>query len=90
MNIFELMTVLAIPAGAFAGYYFVSPYGTVLGVLAALIGAVAGRYIGPILGLLFLLPFEGVARLGRFLTIGRWTEPHDIQQPPTTTRDDRN
>ncbi len=85
MNIFALMTALTIPAAAFAAYHFVSPYGTVFGFLAALIGAVAGRYIGPILGLVFLLPFKGAVRLGRFLGIGRWTEPL-----PTRTRRTRD
>lgn len=45
MNIFELMTLLAIPAGAFAGYHFGSPFGVVLGVFAAVAGAVTGRYM---------------------------------------------
>ena len=77
MNILELLTVLAIPAGAFIGYHFVSPFGTIYGVLAAIAGAVAGRYIGPILGMVFLLPFELAVRLVRFIRTGRWTEPHD-------------
>ncbi len=75
MNIFEMGAFLGIFAGATAAYHFVSPYGVFLGVLAAAVAAVAGFFIGRLAGLLFLLPFEGAARLGRFLTTGRGPEP---------------
>ena len=75
MNIFELGAFLGIFAGAIAAHHFVSPYGVFLGVLAAAIGAVAGFFVGHFAGFLLLLPFEGAARLGRFLTTGRWTDP---------------
>jgi lipoprotein signal peptidase len=87
MNVFELMTFLAIPAGAFVGYHFVSPFGVAFGIIAALIGAVAGLYMGPLLGLLFILPFEGLSRLYRFLTTGRWTDPQFTPEPPSTPND---
>lgn len=74
MTIFEVAAFLGIFFGAAAAYCLVSPYGTVLGVLAAVGGAVTGFFIGPIFGLLFLMPFEGAARLKRYLGTGHWTE----------------
>ncbi len=88
MNIFELARFLAILAVGAAAYYFVSPFGTILGVLAAIAGAVGGFFVGPFIGLLFLLPFEGAARLGRFLTTGRWTDPQFTSETKKPKADD--
>ena len=83
MNMFELGGFLGIFAGAIAAYHFVSPYSVFLGLLAAGVGAVAGFFVGAFSGLLFLLPFEGAARLCRYLGTGRWTDPTlDSQQRP--------
>ncbi len=57
MNIFELAAIVGVPAGAAAGFHFVAPFGIGFGVLAALGGAVAGFYIGPLLAVLPFLPF---------------------------------
>jgi hypothetical protein len=75
MNIFELMTVIAVPVAGIGAYQFVSPYGIIWGILAGLVGALSGLFIGPIIGLLFILPLEGASRLVRFLMTGRWTDP---------------
>jgi hypothetical protein len=90
MNIFELTRVLAILAGGTAAYYFVSPLDTLLGVLAAIAGAVGGFFVGPFIGFLFLLPFEGSARLARFLKTGRWTDSQFTSESNKLKADDHS
>ena len=89
MNVFMLMTLIAVPGLALTAYHFASPFGVIVGIIAAIVGAAAGFFIAPVLGYLFLLPFEGAARLCRFITTGRWTDPQ-FTPPPRPTSNDRN
>jgi len=75
MNIFGLTAFLGTIGGALVAYNFIMPFGFELAVLAAIVGAVGGYFIGPYFGLLFLLPFEGAARLWRYSKTGNWTVP---------------
>jgi uncharacterized protein YqgC (DUF456 family) len=84
MNIFELLSFVAIPVCAYAAYHFASPYGNMLGIAAAIAGAIAGFFLSPLIGMLFLLPFEGAARLRRFLTTGRWSDPGETPSTPSS------
>jgi len=74
MNIFELSRLLGPMILAFVGYQLADSFGPWWALLAVLAGIVIGWFVGPWLGLLFLLPFEGVARLARFIRHGRWTD----------------
>jgi hypothetical protein len=74
MNIFELSRLLGPMILGFAGFHFTEPYGLWWALPAVLAGIIAGWFIGPWFGLLFLLPFEGAARLVRFVRHGRWTD----------------
>ncbi len=74
MNIFELFRLLGPMIMGFAGFHFAEPFGHWWALLAVLAGMIAGWFIGPWFGLLFLLPFEGAARLARFVRHGRWTD----------------
>ena len=83
MNVFMLMTLIAVPVLALAAHHFASPFGSIIGIIAGIMGAVAGFFIGPLIGYIFLLPFEGAARLYRFVTTGRWADPESTPPPPT-------
>ncbi len=74
MNVFELARLVTPVALGALTFYFVAPFGTILAIFVALGVAICGFLIGPLLGWLLLLPFEGAARLGRFLKTGRWTD----------------
>ena len=71
MNIFEIGTICLALFGACLGFAIATPYGTILGIAAAITGALFGYFIGPILGLLILLPFETASRVGRNLVSRR-------------------
>jgi hypothetical protein len=75
MNIGVLTGLIGIFLGSAIAYHFVSPHGTLLGVCAAVGAAFIGWFIGYAAGFLIILPFEGLARLHRFFTTGRWTDP---------------
>jgi hypothetical protein len=74
MNIFELCRLMGPLTLAFLGFHWVEPFGLWLALLAGLVGMIVGWFVGPWFGLLFLLPFEGAARLSRFVRHGRWTD----------------
>ncbi|KJV06359.1 hypothetical protein VZ94_11755 [Methylocucumis oryzae] len=75
MNIFGLTAFLGIIGGALVAFNFVIHFGFWLAALAAIAGAICGHFIGPIFGLLFLLPFEVGARLWSYFNVAsriRW------------------
>ena len=74
MNIFELFRLIGPMILVFVGFHLVEPFGIWWALLAVLLGIIVGWFVGPWLGLLFLLPFEGAARLARFIRHGRWTD----------------
>ena len=65
MNIFELFKLLGPLILGFAGSHFAEPFGFGWALLAVPTGIIVGWLVGPWFGLLFLLPFEGAARLAR-------------------------
>lgn len=87
MNIGTVTGLIGILLGAAVGYHFVSPHGTLLGVCAAGITEFLGWFVGCAAGFLIILPFEGLARLHRFVTTGRWTDPL-VDQSSKTRPDD--
>ena len=74
MNIFELFRLLEPLIFGLAGFHFADPFGHGWELSAVLAGIIVGWLIGPWFGLVFLLPFEGAARLTRFVWHGRWTD----------------
>jgi len=74
MNIFELFRLLGPLILGFVGFQLAEPLGLGWALLAVIAGIIVGWFVGPWFGLLFLLPFEGAARLTRFVRHGRWTD----------------
>ena len=74
MNIFELFRLIGPMILAFGGFQLAEPFGLGWALLAILAGIVVGWLVGPWFGLLSLLPFEGAARLTRYVRVGRWTD----------------
>ena len=74
MTIFELFRLVGPIAFGISGYHWAAPMGLGWALLSVLAGLVSGWYVGPWIGLLFLLPFEAAARLERFVRTGHWTD----------------
>jgi hypothetical protein len=77
-----------------AGFHYIDPFGHGWALLAVLAGIIIGWFAGPMFGLLFLLPFEGISRLVRFIRHGCWTGdtqhiPQEAQQVAASNGDKR-